>query len=130
MAMNLQAPFLPVEHGDQYNTSRGDPFTTARRDELNAVTPYVPTTPPVFPTYVRYDGSGVGDENYNVGYHQLPIPSGLISSWQAGTFEAPNIPVSHLPFGQEITAATFARPQASRQPVYRNLRAPGINEGA
>lgn len=130
MALNLQAPFIPVENADVYNSRRGDSFTNAVRDHLNAVYPYPPTVPPAFPINQRYDGSGVGDENYNVGYHQLPVASGLINSWQAGRFEAPDVPVSHLPFASQIAASTFARSQSSNQPVYRNLRAPGINEGA
>lgn len=130
MAMNLQSPFVPTMDSDEYNNYRTDPFTTARRDELNAVIAYTPTMPTVFNAYIRYDGSGVGDENYNVGYKQLPVQSGIIDSWQAGAYEAPNVPVSHLPFSSAFTEAAFARNQSSNQPVYRNLRAPGINEGA
>lgn len=127
--MNLQSPFLPTSHGDDYNAYMRDPFTAARRNELNAVVPYPPTVPPVFNVAVRYDGSGIGDQNYNVGYHQAPVASGIISSWQAGRFEAPDVPVTHLPFVSALSGTTFARPQSSNQPVYRNLRAPGINEG-
>lgn len=130
MNINLQSPFLPTMETEEYDNYRTDPFTTARRNELNAVIPYTPTMPVVFNAYIRYDGSGVGDENYDVGYHQLPVPSGIISSWMAGSFESPNLPVTHLPFSQAFTEAAFARYQSTNQPVYRNLRAPGINEGA
>lgn len=128
MAMNLQSPYLPTFDSPNYDSGRTDPFTTARTNELNAVIPYTPTVPPTFHDYIRYDGSGVGDENYNVGYHQQPVQSGIIDSWTAGRYEAPNIPVSHLPYSQGLNEATLVRYQSSNQPVYRNWRAPGINE--
>ena len=129
MAIDLQSPSIPTMLTENYYSQQMDPFTRAHRDELNAVIPYPPTVPIAFNAYIRYDGSGVGDENYNVGYKQQPVPSGIISSWTAGRYESPDLPVTHLPFAYAFTESTFPRYQSTNQPVYRNLRAPGINEG-
>lgn len=130
MAVDLFAPGIPTQDMPDGDNGMYDPFTTALRDQLNAVVPYQPTPPPLFPLYVRYPGLGIYEYQYtNVGWHQLPVPSGIISSEEAGRFEAPDIPVTHLPFKEAIYNSTLAQPQSGGRILYAALRSPGINEG-
>lgn len=123
---DLTSPAIPTQDGmaeGQY-----DPMTVTLRDTLNAQVPYVPTTAPSFPVYVRSYGPGIGDSQYNVGYKQLPVDPGILSSVQVGQFESPDVPVTHLPYTYALYNSTLIQPQRGQVVIYA-MRAPGINEG-
>jgi hypothetical protein len=127
--MGLSSPSL-AEQDEQspYGASNYDsPETVALREQLNSVIPYQPTMPPVFQHWVRSYGPGVGDENYNVGYHQVPVGN-QVKPLIPG-YEAPNIAWRHLPYYAQIYGSTMFYQQSQNELQYPNLRAPAINEG-
>lgn len=129
-AMDLEAPSPLVSFGDdsytvvQYNPVY-DAGTIALTDSLNAVTPFPPTMPIVFNTWVRSYGPGIGDSQYNVGFHQADVPQSVIIT---GNYEAPDVPVTHLPFASQLYNSTLTQQQAG-DIIFNSLRAPTINEG-
>lgn len=129
MAVDLVAPGIPTQDNQSGYNPVYDRITENARDHLNQVYPYQPTMPVAFPAYVRTYGPGVGDENYNVGWHHVPVPSGIIPEAAVGRYESPDVPVSHLPFQQALYNTTLVQRQVSGSFVYQSLRAPGINEG-
>ncbi len=126
MATDLSSPGIPTFYQPQGYNPQYDSDTVDLQDRLNAVTPYQPTMPPAFPRYIRSTGPGVGDENYNVGYKMLPVPSGIVNE---RSYESPDVPFTHLSFSQSLYDSTLPRQQVSKRTVYTSLRAPGINEG-
>lgn len=131
MGMDLESPYLPtgMDVGINGYPTIPDPYTVTLTDWMNQVEPYPPTQPPVFHLYVRSHGPGVGDENYNVGYKQVPVPQGNIPIAYVGDHEAPEIPVTHLPYMQQMYNTTLVKATVAGQTVYPSLRSPGINEG-
>ncbi len=125
----MDAPGIPTQDNQDGYNPRYDGHTTSLRQQLDAEVPYQPTTAPTFPRWVRSYGPGVGDENYNVGWHHVPVPSGIIVEAAVGRYESPDVPVTHLPFKQALYNTTLAQRQISGHIVYSSLRAPGINEG-
>lgn len=125
--MFLTSPSIPTDMGDSYVNTGQDPFTVGLRDQLNSVIPYQPTMPPVFNHWVRSYGPGVGDWNYDVGYKHVPVGNQVIPMIMR--FEAPEVPVTHLPFRPVLFDSTQPYQQAQNELMYPNLRAPAINEG-
>src|SRR5215469_11123157 len=100
--MGLSSPSL-CEQDEQNPYGAGNydsPETVGLRQALNAVTPYQPTMPPVYNTWVRSTGPGVGDENYDVGYKQVPVGNQVKPAIPA--YEAPEIWWRHLPYYAQI----------------------------
>ena len=123
MALNLTSPNLPTAYEPE---TVYDPNTVALRGWMDAVYPYPPTTPPVYHIYNGQYDTGVGDDQYNVGYKQLPVANEFIPTLMS--YEAPDVPVTHLPFKQQLYNTTLVQRTVDHQVVY-SLRAPGINEG-
>lgn len=128
--MFLNSPGIPTQDNQDGYNPMYDNITVQLRDNLNAQYEYVPTMlAPTFPAYIRSTGPGVGDENYNVGWKQVPVASGIIPEAEVGRYESPDLPVSHTPFSQAIYDSTLAKRQIGGQIIYSAMRSPGINEG-
>jgi hypothetical protein len=125
--MGASSPYLSTQDANPVEDNYGSPETVALREQLNSVIPYQPTMPPVFNHWVRSYGPGVGDWNYNVGYHHVPVGNQVKPAIPA--YEAPDVWVRHLPFNAQIYGSTLFYDNAQKDPIYRNLRAPAINEG-
>jgi hypothetical protein len=125
--MFLTSPAIPSEMSDSFVNTGQDPHTVVLRDALNAVTPYQPTMPPVFNTWVRSTGPGIGDSQYDVGYKQVPVGNQVIP--MILRFEAPDVPVTHLPFRAVLYDSSLPYQQSQNLIIYPNLRSPAINEG-
>lgn len=125
-AFDLVAPGIPTQDMPDGWNYVADARTVALRDALNAEQPYPPTIAPTFYQAVRTTGPGIGDAQYNVGWHQLPVPAGIK---HISHFESPNVPVTNLPFRENLYNSTLVQKTVNHQIVYSAYRAPAINEG-
>ena len=129
-AMDIESPGIPIYWGSgetvEYETTY-DPNTVAMRDSLNAVTYFEPTFPPAFPIWVRSYGPGIGDDQYNVGFHQADVNPYIQP--MLVRYEAPNVPVTHLPYMEQLFNSTLTQATIAGQVVFNALRSPTPNEG-
>lgn len=113
------------EYDDSISTT--DPYTSALNESLNAMTVQVPTQQFYQRARIlQYSDVGLDDANYNVGYHHVNVPQEVKVERH---FEAPEVPVTQLPFMQAIYNTTLVQELQSSMPLY-SLRAPAINEGS
>lgn len=124
--MFLTAPGIPTLPEGGYVNTQQDPNTVELRSALNSVTPYQPTMPPVFNTWVRSYGPGIGDSQYDVGYKHVPVGNQVTPL--IVRYEAPDPWVRHLPYRQVLYDSSNIYQQAQNEIFYSNLRAPAINE--
>ena len=128
-AMDIESPGIPIYWGSgetvEYETTY-DPNTVALRDQMNAITYYEPTFPPAFPIWVRTYGP-TNDESVNVGFHQADVPS-MIEPMLV-RHEAPDVPVTHLPYREQLFNSTLTQATIAGQVVFNALRSPTPNEG-
>jgi len=81
------------------------------------------------PTFQRafIMGGGISDTDFDVGYKMGFVDNQV--SVMVSHFEAPDVPVTQLPFSQAIYNSMFATRQVVDNLINPNLRAPSINEG-
>jgi hypothetical protein len=96
------------------------------RDQLNAVTYFEPTYPPAFPVWVRTYGP-TNDEQVNVGFHQDDVNPYIQP--MLVRYESPDVPVTHLPYSEQLFNSTLTQATIAGQIVFNALRSPTPNEG-
>lgn len=69
--------------------------------------------------------SGLDDRNQSVGYKQVPVDNQV--SVLQNRFEAPEVPVTQLPFQQNLYNSTLVQETVNGKILYK-MRSPGINE--
>ena len=128
--MATSAPGIPMEVGGydtQYHTS-SDYASIDPTPQLIDMQRSVVEIPYGRPSFER--GSRLSPPDYQTQPH--PIYSGAMVGNQVHipiyNYEAPDVPVSQLPYSQQLYNSTLVQATVNGAVVY-NLRAPGINEG-
>jgi len=115
------SPNIPTDVGANPDSTT-DIYTQQLNQQLNSV-----VLLPQNPSFERGTRMASAEIDYNVGYkmsfvdNQVAIP--------ISQYEAPNVPVTQLPFSQAIYGSMFPQAQVSPLLANPNLRAPSINEG-
>jgi hypothetical protein len=124
------APNLPtwqleaIDAGIANPDSTTDIVTGQLNQQLNSV--LIQGQNPTFQrAYIM--GGGISDTDFDVGYKQVFVDNQV--SVMVSHFEAPNVPVTQLPFSQAIYNSMQATQQVVDTLINPNLRAPSINEG-